>query len=230
MKFLLRLLIIFLFFSCELDPVYHTLTLSSFPTEGGKLSPVNGGEYEANSEITLQATSNSDFEFDSWSGSLSGSQNPIVIIMDKDKTIVANFKLKDTDGDGVSDAEDQCDNTPEGASVDNNGCILPPNQSSVSFNNYSTSISTINGEKTATFGFTIKNNYSLPIDVNEIRVYINGNSNPTTIYRVGNIFGEYVGKESKSFSLNPIKYNSNVTIVLHWSYNNLNFTNTFTKN
>ena len=56
MKFLLRLLIIFLFFSCELDPVYHTLTLSSFPTEGGKLSPVNGGEYEANSEITLQAT------------------------------------------------------------------------------------------------------------------------------------------------------------------------------
>jgi surface protein len=46
--------------------------------------------------------------------------------MDGDKNIVGNFKLMDSDGDGVTDDLDSCTDTPSGERVDENGCILNP--------------------------------------------------------------------------------------------------------
>jgi hypothetical protein len=42
--------------------------------------------------------------------------------MDSNKSISASFVLKDSDGDGVTDDLDQCPDTPNGTSVDSNGC------------------------------------------------------------------------------------------------------------
>ena len=291
MKRYLAFFLIIVIFSCKKDPVYHTLTLSSTPSEGGTTTPANGGEYEMNTELTLQANPKLNFEFDKWSGSSISSVNPLVVTMDSDKNFIANFKLKDSDGDGVSDAEDQCSDTPQGASVNSNGCadtqldsdgdgvsdaedhcpdtpqgasvnsngctdsdgdgvsdaedqcpdtpqgasvdplgcIVPPTLNSVLINNYSTSISNVNGLKTATFGFTFKNNYFFPITFDEIRVYANGNTNPSIIYNAGDIFGEYGPNELKSFILNPITYSSFVQIDFHWSYGDLSFTYVFSR-
>ena len=42
--------------------------------------------------------------------------------MNADKTIIANFKMMDSDSDGVNDDIDTCANTPSGETVDENGC------------------------------------------------------------------------------------------------------------
>ena len=41
--------------------------------------------------VTLTAIASEGYEFDHWSGNLSGSENPTTIIMDSDKEITANF-------------------------------------------------------------------------------------------------------------------------------------------
>ncbi|MBD3268363.1 OmpA family protein [bacterium] len=44
-----------------------------------------------------------------------------------EETTPSQEKKKDSDGDGVADADDQCPNTPKGASVDARGCWVIPN-------------------------------------------------------------------------------------------------------
>ncbi len=50
-------------------------------------------EYETGSNVTVNAIPDSGYEFQSWGGDLSGSDNPSFIIMDMDKTITATFIL-----------------------------------------------------------------------------------------------------------------------------------------
>ena len=42
-------------------------------------------------DVTLTATPIAGYQFDSWSGDLSGSKNPVTITMNNNKTIIANF-------------------------------------------------------------------------------------------------------------------------------------------
>jgi hypothetical protein len=42
-------------------------------------------------EVTLTAVASEGYEFDQWSGSLSGSENPTAITMDSDKEVTAYF-------------------------------------------------------------------------------------------------------------------------------------------
>ena len=123
MKKIIIFFVSILIVSCskESEPTMYTLTITSNPTEGGTISP-SGGEYEDGTVLTIRVTPNTNYEFDRWSGSVSGSETSLSITMDSNKSIVGNFVLSDTDGDGVTDDMDACPNTPSGQNVDSRGC------------------------------------------------------------------------------------------------------------
>ncbi|MCJ7426158.1 MAG: hypothetical protein MUO17_03355 [Dehalococcoidales bacterium] len=68
----------------------YTLTTSVSPSGAGSVSP-SGGEYDAGSSVSLSATANSGYAFDYWSGSASGTSPSTTIVMDSDKSVIANF-------------------------------------------------------------------------------------------------------------------------------------------
>ena len=87
-------------------PTKYNLTVNTIGQ--GSVTP-NGGMYEEGTSVTLTATPASGWQFDGWSGDASGSNNPITIIMNGNKTVTATFsKIPPTmytltvniDGDG----------------------------------------------------------------------------------------------------------------------------------
>ena len=74
----------------ETGVTYYNLTTSVSPSGGGSVSPA-GGTYAAGSQVTLTATPTSGYGFSNWGGDASGSQNPITITMNSNKSITANF-------------------------------------------------------------------------------------------------------------------------------------------
>jgi hypothetical protein len=75
-------------------PVTVILTVNVSPTDGGTVTlepspPAEG--YAVGTEVTLTAIASEGYEFDHWSGALSGSENPTMITMDSDKEVTANF-------------------------------------------------------------------------------------------------------------------------------------------
>jgi surface protein len=122
LKRILIILTTIFFIGCtEETTTMYTLTVSSNPTEGGTINPTSG-EYEEGTEVTLRVNTNTHYDFDKWSGNWSGTESPLTIIMDGNKTLVGNFKLMDSDGDGVTDDIDTCPDTSSGQTVDSNGC------------------------------------------------------------------------------------------------------------
>jgi len=79
-------------------------------------------QYEYETQVKLTANSAEGWEFTGWSGDLEGTENPTTITIDKAKVVTAIFEKADSDGDGVVDLEDLCPDTPEGATVNANGC------------------------------------------------------------------------------------------------------------
>jgi len=76
--------------------ILYTLTTSVNPAGSGSISlNPSGGTYDAGSVVTLTANPNPDYEFDHWSGDLSGSDNPTTITMNSDKNVTAHFKESD---------------------------------------------------------------------------------------------------------------------------------------
>ncbi len=69
-------------------PVY-TLTTIANPREGGTVS--GAGDYTSGSKATVLAVPGADVIFGGWAGDAAGSENPVVITMDRDKSVVANF-------------------------------------------------------------------------------------------------------------------------------------------
>jgi uncharacterized repeat protein (TIGR02543 family) len=47
--------------------------------------------YNSGDAVTLHAVADTGYEFTGWSGDLSGSTNPVTIVMDSDKSVAANF-------------------------------------------------------------------------------------------------------------------------------------------
>ena len=66
----------------------YMLTMSA--TTGGSISP-GSGIYPENQKVRLKATADLGYEFSGWSGDFSGSENPVTITIDEDKSIIANF-------------------------------------------------------------------------------------------------------------------------------------------
>ncbi len=81
------------------DERYYTLTpqgisysiSSETPGKNLKITPA-GDSYVPGTVVTLEAKDELGFRFVSWSGDVSGNENPITITMDGDKTISANFE------------------------------------------------------------------------------------------------------------------------------------------
>ena len=68
------------------------LTISA--TTGGTTDPEPGTyTYEEGTEVIVKAIPNDEYEFKSWSGDAGGTDNPITIVLDKDKSVTANFKV-----------------------------------------------------------------------------------------------------------------------------------------
>jgi formylglycine-generating enzyme required for sulfatase activity len=106
----------------------HSIVTDSLPTKG---LITGSGQYEPGTTATLTAIPKSGYLFNYWTGDASGSNNPLTLLMDADKTIGATFvedtrdsdndgltnyqeavtyfsnlDLADTDGDGINDGEE----------------------------------------------------------------------------------------------------------------------------
>jgi hypothetical protein len=64
--------------------------LSTYSEGEGTISP-STGTYSDGVELTLTALPESGWSFDHWGGHISGSQNPITVTMDSNKTVYAYF-------------------------------------------------------------------------------------------------------------------------------------------
>ena len=86
---------IFLAFSCstESTPIYQ-LSVNNESIEGGNIS-TSSLEAEEGDSITVTAVPDEHFKFVSWGGDYSGTENPMTIIMDSDKTLIAIFEKVD---------------------------------------------------------------------------------------------------------------------------------------
>jgi uncharacterized repeat protein (TIGR02543 family) len=70
----------------------HTLSTSVTGNGSITLNP-SGGTYDYGTVITVEATPDTGWSFDGWSGDLTGSTNPTTITMDEDKSITATFTI-----------------------------------------------------------------------------------------------------------------------------------------
>ncbi len=72
----------------------YVLTADVGPGAGGEViiePSQSGGGYAAGAEVTVTAVPEEGYKFSHWSGAVSGSMNPIKIVMDWDKELIANF-------------------------------------------------------------------------------------------------------------------------------------------
>ncbi|MCP4542038.1 MAG: hypothetical protein GY832_33345 [Chloroflexi bacterium] len=71
-------------------PVTYTLTVHTIGS--GTVDPA-GGTYISGTVLNLSATPDTDWQFDSWSGGVIGTSNPVSLTMDSDKVITATFDM-----------------------------------------------------------------------------------------------------------------------------------------
>lgn len=73
-------------------PPQYTLTIS-LATTGGTTNPTSGSYlYDENNSVEVSATPSSGYNFDHWTlDGVSYSSNPIILLMNKDRTLVAYF-------------------------------------------------------------------------------------------------------------------------------------------
>lgn len=70
-----------------------TYTLTVNATNGSVVKNPNKAAYNAGELVTLTATPNTGYNFTSWSGGASGSNNPVDIIMNSNISVTANFEV-----------------------------------------------------------------------------------------------------------------------------------------
>ena len=86
--------------------IQYSLSASASPPGGGSVSP-SSGTYDSGSQVTLTATPSPGWKFDHWGGALDNDVNPTTVPMSGNRKITAYFTAKDTDGDGLTDEEEQ---------------------------------------------------------------------------------------------------------------------------
>jgi len=68
-------------------------TLSLYAASGGTTDPQPGTHvYDHATRVIIKASPEDEYSFSEWSGDASGTDNPLSIVMDSDKSIIANFK------------------------------------------------------------------------------------------------------------------------------------------
>jgi len=79
----------------------HTLNVSVNPEGAGAVvKNPDQTEYEEGTQVTLTAVESLGYKFDYWSGDISSSENPVIITMNGNKNIIANFKSVSSGGGG----------------------------------------------------------------------------------------------------------------------------------
>jgi len=72
----------------------YGLTLTIAPAAGGSVTKTpDRASYDSGTSVILIATPSLGYTFTSWSGDASGSTNPLTVVMNSNKNIVANFTL-----------------------------------------------------------------------------------------------------------------------------------------
>ncbi len=79
-------------------------------------------KYPSGTTVKLTPVALDGWKFLTWSGDNTTNTNPLTIIVDKQISLTATFKMLDQDTDGVNDFLDKCPNTPANEKADNNGC------------------------------------------------------------------------------------------------------------
>ncbi len=69
----------------------YSLTVFVTLPEGGKTGPSGTTWFNAGETVSLSATVNVGYLFAGWSGDVSGTQNPVPVLMDKAKIVTADF-------------------------------------------------------------------------------------------------------------------------------------------
>ena len=124
MKNLFYLFILsFFLISCEeeVPPITYTLTTQVTPAGSGTVDP-SSGTFDEGSSVTLLATPSENYSFKQWTGTGSGTANPLTFKIISNTSITVEFELIDTDKDGITDSLDKCPNTPAGTAVNSEGC------------------------------------------------------------------------------------------------------------
>jgi hypothetical protein len=81
-------------------PAKYILTVNLSGSGSVTLDPA-GGVYNSGTLVTLTAVPDPGWQFGSWAEDADGSQNPVEIIMDEDKTVSASFTLLGRSEPGV---------------------------------------------------------------------------------------------------------------------------------
>jgi hypothetical protein len=69
-----------------------TYQLNISAVKGGTTEPAPGTHiYDSGTEVTVTAIPDENYEFNGWSGDISGTENPIIIAIDQDKWITPSF-------------------------------------------------------------------------------------------------------------------------------------------
>ncbi|MCB0047357.1 MAG: hypothetical protein KDD92_18170 [Caldilineaceae bacterium] len=74
----------------ELKPITYTLTTSTAGSGSLTVTP-DQTRYDAGTEVTLTAAPASGWSFAGWSGDLTGTDNPVSLVMDENKSVTATF-------------------------------------------------------------------------------------------------------------------------------------------
>ena len=99
-----------------------TYSLTTNAMTGGSVNQ-SSGTLNENQKATLKATANLGYVFSGWSGDLTGTENPAVVTMDKNKSITANFKSVTTFTLTVNAPNATVELTPSGG-VYNTGTVV----------------------------------------------------------------------------------------------------------
>ena len=90
------LILVFFLFSCEKEPQVQRLVIDVNPVDGGTVSQPYG-EFQLNERVVISAEPNQEFNFVKWSGDINSEVNPLEVIFDSNKNLIANFIKKTYD-------------------------------------------------------------------------------------------------------------------------------------
>lgn len=71
----------------------YTLTTAVSPSGTGTVSPAGTTVYASGAQVSVRATPNAGYVLDQWTGSVTGTSNPVLVTMNGNKTVTANFKV-----------------------------------------------------------------------------------------------------------------------------------------
>ncbi len=93
MKRLYIALVCLVLVACSKEVLTHKLSTDASPLNGGTVTPPNNS-YEHGQQVSLTATPNGEYVFKNWNGALSGTTNPMSLLMDADKQVTGVFEKR----------------------------------------------------------------------------------------------------------------------------------------